>query len=199
MTDVFDERRDNVIISDPVILGSKPTAARPACCSLPLHFHQQTGSGPSADHHFWSQQQGGNGEPSIITNLDSGIMASVGDVSPPAAGEFVDLNATQCSTALFFHHHHHDDDIGGGGPGLPICDSRRHPLQLANRTFVLVPAAPPVSLEAHWFWDLLLPDPDPVEASAVGRSDRPAVILLLLLMTSLMLFCRWGCCCFFVS
>jgi hypothetical protein len=207
------------ILSDPVILESKSSSAvRPACCSLPVDFHpaasdHQPSSSRDQPHHVWHQHYGDSSSEAAMagSDIDDGGGGGPGpavDVSPPAAGEFVDLNATRCSTALLLLH----PPDGGGGPGPrfaspPFCDSRRHPLQLANRTLVLIPAAPPASLTAHWFWNLLLPSSDTAATSAAtGGPDRPPAALLLLLAVamSLVLGCGRGhhwvvSCCFFVS
>ena len=201
-----------------MILESKSSSAvRPACCSLPVDFHppaasdHQPSSSRDQPHHVWHQHYGDSSSQAAMVGSDiddgGGGPGPAVDVSPPAAGEFVDLNATRCSTALLLLH----PPDGGGGPGPrfaspPFCDSRRHPLQLANRTLVLIPAAPPASLTAHWFWNLLLPSSDTATSAATGGPDRPPAALLLLLAVamSLVLGCGRGhhwvvSCCFFVS
>jgi len=200
-----------------VILESKSWAGGPACCSLPVDFHP-TASGPSSSslpeelHHAWLHQHGGGGSGAatmVGSDLDDVGGSGPGlpaEVSPPAAGEFIDLNATRCSTALFLLH----PDAGSGpngrrSAGPPFCDSRRHPLRLANRTLVLVPAAPPASLTSHWFWNLLLPSSDTMASSATGGPDRPPAALLLLLAVVMSFVLGggrghfWGSSCFFVS
>jgi len=200
-----------------VILESKSSSAvRPACCSLPVDFHPAASDQPSTSrdtpHHVWHPHQhygDSRSEAAMVgSDIDDDVSGGPGpavDVSPPAAGEFVDLNATRCSTALLLLH------PDGGGPGRrfagpPFCDSRRHPLQLANRTLVLIPAAPPASLTAHWFWNLLLPSSDTATSAATGGPDRPPAVLLLLVAVAMSLVLGCGrchhwvvSCCFFVS
>ena len=146
-------------ISESVIVES---AGRPACCSLPLEYHlpelDQPGGGPD------------------VPDADT--------VHPPAPGEFVDLNATRCSSALLLHNSpgrsSDGRSSGGGGGSLPICDSRQYPLQLANRTLVLS-AAQSASPEFSWFWDLL-----PGHA-ATGSSSQAGNSRVLLLLSSLLM------------
>jgi hypothetical protein len=120
------------------------------------------------------------------------------EVNPPAAGQFVDLNATRCSSALLLHNRPPGGRAAsGGGGGLPICDSRQYPLQLANRTLVLLPAGGGPGPEDHWFWDLFLA-PDMTAAAATVRASHCPPLLQLLLVTQVLLLARGyhsSCCC----
>ena len=171
-------------------MESKASAGRPACCSLPAEYQQSA----HHHHHHHHPHRDDDDDGAAIVTADGGETAA-SDINPPAAGEFVDLNATRCSSALLLHNR-----PGSAGGGPPICDSRQYPLQLANRTLVLLPAGRQARPESHWFWDLFPPALDTAAASAA--SQRPPAIslrFLLLLTTSLLLVGRRQHCCWWCS